>query len=84
MARKTLLAAIGTIIATSPVAAAQPEQDHWTGAPQASENARYCLKIEAITGSRLEEVICWTRQEWAAQDVDVDKEWAKEGVRVIG
>jgi uncharacterized protein YjhX (UPF0386 family) len=42
------------------------------------------MHIEAITGSRLELVKCWTRQEWAEQGVDVDQDWAKEGVRAIG
>jgi hypothetical protein len=42
------------------------------------------MHIEAITGSRLEEVKCWTRQEWAEQGVDVDKDWPREGVRTIG
>jgi hypothetical protein len=41
------------------------------------------MRIEAITGSRLEEVKCWTRAEWAEQGVDVDHDWAAEGVRVI-
>lgn len=52
-------------------------------APEASESARYCLKIEAVTGTRLERVRCHTRAEWAELDVDVDAEWAREGVRVI-
>jgi uncharacterized protein YjhX (UPF0386 family) len=42
------------------------------------------MRIEAIIGSRIEEIRCWTRAEWAEQDVDVDAEWAKEGVRVVG
>ena len=52
-------------------------------APSAGPNALYCLRIEAITGSRLEQVRCWTRDEWTGQGVDLDKEWPKEGVRVI-
>jgi len=28
-------------------------------------------------------VLCLTRQEWVDLEVDLDKEWAKEGVRVI-
>ena len=39
--------------------------------------------IEAVTGTRLETVRCWTRAEWAEQGVNVDEEWAREGVRVI-
>ena len=41
------------------------------------------MRIEAIIGSRLEEVKCWTRQQWADNEVDVDKDWAEEGVAVI-
>ena len=39
---------------------------------------------EPITGSRIETTRCETRQEWARLEVDLDKEWPKEGVRVIG
>jgi uncharacterized protein YjhX (UPF0386 family) len=42
------------------------------------------MRIEAVTGSRIEEVRCWTRAEWAENGVDVDKDWAEEGVRVLG
>ena len=37
-----------------------------------------------ITGSRIEQVKCWTRAEWAGNGVDVDEDWAREGVRTIG
>ena len=53
-------------------------------APAGTPTTRYCLKVEAATGSRLETIECWTRAEWADQGVDVDADWAKEGVRVIG
>jgi hypothetical protein len=33
--------------------------------------------------SLLETVLCWTRAEWAEQGVDVDKDWATEGVAII-
>jgi uncharacterized protein YjhX (UPF0386 family) len=36
-----------------------------------------------ITGSRIETIRCETREEWALLEVDLDNEWAKEGVRVI-
>jgi uncharacterized protein YjhX (UPF0386 family) len=42
------------------------------------------MHIEAVTGTRLEEVKCWTRAEWAENGVDVDKDWSREGVSVIG
>lgn len=82
MAYKQLFVAIGMIVAAPPVSATQSDPVPAT-APAGDANTRYCLRIEAVTGSRLEEVKCWTRAEWAEQDVDVDKEWAKEGVAVI-
>jgi hypothetical protein len=81
MAYKALVAAI-IIAAAAPVAASQPEPDA-AGAPAAGPDARYCMKIE-ITGSRVDIVRCWTRDKWAEEEVDVDKEWAENGVRVIG
>lgn len=74
MALRSLLLASAAIAAASPLAAAAP-----SGTPE----TRYCMHIEAVTGTRLEAVKCWTRAEWAAQGVDVDKDWAKEGVRTV-
>lgn len=82
MTCKTLITAFGSIFAASSALASQaPAGD---GAPQAPETALYCMKVEAVTGTRLETVECWTRTEWADREVDVDAEWAKEGVRVVG
>lgn len=82
MALKALTVALGAMVALSPVSATSPAP---SPGPAASDSADtlYCLRIEAITGTRLERVRCWTRQEWADLEVDVDKEWAKEGVAVI-
>ena len=77
-----LLVALSTILATSAGASTQPTE--MTAAPPAPPEARYCLRVEPQTGSRLESVECWTREEWAQAEVDVDAEWAKEGVKVIG
>ena len=52
-------------------------------APAAPAGARYCLRVEPITGSRIETIRCETREGWAFLDVDVDQEWAKEGIRVL-
>jgi hypothetical protein len=84
MAFKQWIVAFGLIAAASPLSASQPEAIPAPAAPPASPNARYCLRIEAVTGTRLERVWCRTRSEWADWDVDVDREWAKEGVRIIG
>jgi hypothetical protein len=82
MARIALVAALGMIVAT-PIAATQPEEMPVAGAPAAGPGARYCMKVDPLTGSNIETIKCWTREKWAEQGVDVDKEWAKEGVRVI-
>lgn len=76
MAQRSWVAAAAIAIGGSTAGAAAQ-------APSAGPDALYCLRIEAITGSRLEQVRCWTRGEWAEQGVDLDKEWPKEGVRVI-
>lgn len=81
MARHELVVALAMMVAAPSPAATQSELTQ--AAPTAGPNAQYCLRIEAITGTRLEEVKCWTRQEWAEQEVDVDREWAKEGVSII-
>ena len=82
MAHKILAAALGMVVVTSPVLAANLQPGS-TAAPPASADARYCLRVEPVTGSLLETIQCWTRAEWADQGVDVDKEWAKEGVEVL-
>ena len=81
MAPMKLAAALGMIVTASPLSAAST-QTPATAAPDAGPNARYCMRIEPPTGSRVETVECWTREEWADQGVDVDKDWEKEGVEV--
>jgi hypothetical protein len=70
-------------VAASPVLALPAPRDPGRGAPAAGPHALYCLRVEPVTGSLIGGVRCWTRQEWVEVGVDVDKEWAKEGVRVI-
>ena len=83
MAHKELVIALSMIVAASPVSAASQEPIP-PAPPAGTPDTKYCMHIEAITGSRLEQIKCWTREEWAEQGVDVDKDWAKEGVRTIG
>ena len=83
MAHKAWLIALGMIAAASPAAAGRPPAGMET-APAGTPETKYCMRIEAVTGTRLEKVECWTRQEWADQGVDVDVDWPKEGVAVIG
>ena len=83
MAHKELALALSLVAAAAPAwATSQPIPP--TTAPPASPTAKYCMRIEAVTGSRIETVRCWTREEWAEQGVDVDRDWAREGVQVIG
>jgi hypothetical protein len=81
MAHRTLVVALGMIIATS--AAAQPEMPPPATAPAGTATTRYCLRVDPITGSRIETIQCRTREDWASLEVDVDQEWAENGVRVI-
>lgn len=53
-------------------------------APAGTTNTRYCMRVEAATGSHVERLRCWTRDKWAEQGVDIDKDWPREGVRTIG
>ena len=84
MTWKSLLIASSAILAASTATASQPDPRQMPTAPPGTPETRYCMRIEAVTGTRLESVKCWTRQEWAEQGVDVDKDWPKEGVAVIG
>jgi len=83
MAIKELAVALSVIVAVAPVSAANPEPSP-TAAPAGSADAKICLHVEPFTGSNIETVQCLTRDAWADQGVDVDKEWAKEGVEIIG
>jgi hypothetical protein len=82
MAQKKWLVGLSFTLAASPLtAAAQPMPSM---APPGNPGTLYCMHVDPITGSNVQTVQCWTRDEWADQDVDVDKEWAKNGVRTIG
>jgi hypothetical protein len=83
MAHKKLAAAFSLIVAVSPALAQPSGRDSMTGAPAAGADARYCLRTAADTGNLIERIECWTRQQWVEQGVDVDKEWAREGIKVI-
>ena len=84
MAHKALVGALGIIAAASPLSATAPDSDPTPAvAPAGTPETRYCLRVEPQTGSRIEDVECWTREQWAEGGVDVDKEWAEEGVRVL-
>ena len=78
MAPAKLALAFGLLVSTPGFAA--PSEP----APAGTAETKYCMKVEAPANSRIEPIECWTRAEWADQGVDVDKDWPKEGVAVIG
>ena len=84
MAIKNLFvtAAVIGIVTATPAFAVQATD--MTSAPPGTPQTKYCMHVEAPTGSRIEPVRCWTREEWAEQGVDVDRDWAKEGVTTLG
>ncbi|WP_324750734.1 hypothetical protein SH591_04680 [Sphingomonas sp. LY54] len=84
MATRKWVLALSVIAAAAPVSAATEGRTRMTEAPAGTAETRYCMRIEALTGTLIELVKCWTREEWARQGVDVDREWAREGVRTIG
>jgi len=84
MAHTKMALALSIIATSSPVSAARQDPTATPAAPSGTPDTRYCMRIEAITGSRLEQVKCWTRDEWAQRGVDVDSDWPREGVRTIG
>ena len=78
MAHKHLIVVLGLVVG-APLSASV--HDNPAGdTPTASANGKFCLKVEPLTGSKVETVQCMTREEWDAQGVDLDREWAKEGV----
>jgi hypothetical protein len=81
MAQKALFIALGMIVGASPAVASQELTP--APAPPGTATTRYCLRVDPVIGSRLETVQCRTREDWASLEVDVDQEWAENGVRVI-
>ena len=82
MATRNWLLALAVVAAAAPAAAMQDSRT--AAAPAGTAETRYCMRIEWTTGSRIERIKCWTREKWAEQGVDVDRDWAEEGVRTIG
>ena len=82
MAYKELAVALGMIIISASVSATKPEPGTAATVPEAGPGARYCLRVEPVTGSLIQSVMCRTREEWAALGVDLDREWPREGVGV--
>ena len=73
----------GLILALSLLAANQP-MPPMTPAPPGTPETRYCLRVDPLIGSRIETIQCKTRDDWAMLGLDVDQEWAENGVKVLG
>jgi hypothetical protein len=82
MAHNALVVAVSMMLATLPLPPARSGPAP-TAAPPGTPSTRYCLRVDPETGSRIETIQCRTRDDWASLDVDVDQEWAANGVRVI-
>ena len=82
MAHTKLVLALSLIAAATPAWAAS--EDRPATAPPGTADTRYCMRIVATTGTLIEQTKCWTRDQWANRGVDVDKDWPKEGVRILG
>jgi hypothetical protein len=52
-------------------------------APPGAPTTRYCLRVDPIIGSHIATIQCRTRDDWAELGLDVDQEWAENGVKVI-
>ena len=90
MAHKGLILALGAMIA-APLSAAQPDSGPLEPnlqpltaepAPAGTPQTKYCMRVD-LTGYVIEQVRCWTRDQWAEQGVDVDRDWHDDGVRVV-
>jgi hypothetical protein len=82
MAHKHLVLALVMILPSVPVSAASAQPEPMVLAPAGTAETRYCLRVGPVTGRIAETIECWTREQWAEQDVDVDQEWAEEGVGI--
>lgn len=61
---------IGLSIAASAVLAIAPATA-FAATPTNSAQVKYCIKSEALTGSRVRTTKCLTKAEWAKRGVDV-------------
>ena len=83
MTRAGLAVALTATIAASAASGTSLQWTQGEPAPAGTEMTRYCLRVDPNTGSRMETIQCRTRQDWASLEVNVDEEWAENGVRVI-
>lgn len=73
MPQITKLGLLSLVLAATPAAAA----DYAKNKTAAQDQTKYCIQVEAATGSRINKMECRTRAEWAQLGVDVDQVLAK-------
>jgi hypothetical protein len=80
MVYKALIVAVGLILAgpaiaegTSGTAASPAGNSNVPAKPARADTTKYCVEVEASTGSLLKMTQCKTRAEWAKEGVDVDQ-----------
>lgn len=61
--------ALLSLILTAAAAPAEPAR----GKATAQDQTKYCIEVEATTGSRISKMECRTRADWAQLGVDVDE-----------
>ncbi|HXS49074.1 MAG TPA: hypothetical protein VN713_02985 [Sphingomicrobium sp.] len=79
MALHTLALALSALASTSQ----PPPYPPASTAPPGTPDALYCLRVDPLIGSHIQTIQCKTRDEWAMLGLDVDQEWAENGVKVI-
>jgi hypothetical protein len=82
MAHKALIAAL-SLFAAGPVWATQPPPLPRIAVPSGiyvDGQPIYCMRVEPVTGSRIETIQCWPLEMWVEAGVDLDKDWAGNGV----
>lgn len=62
-----------SLILAAPAAAAEPASKRTT----ARDQTKYCIEVEAMTGSRISKMECRTKAEWAQLGIDVDEVLAR-------
>ena len=77
-----IIAALTAIVAS--LQAPSASQVPTTPAPPGGPETRYCLRVDPAPDSLVATIQCRTRDDWASLDVDVDQEWAQNGVRTEG
>lgn len=75
-----LLSILALVAASAPTTAATPTGNTAPKAATKTASAqKYCLQMEEMTGSRVRESECRTKEDWKRRGVDVDDLQAKSG-----